>query len=151
MTFIFISDVVIETKWIGHEKFVQYGADLGERMQNAFQDSFDKGYKKIIGVGTDLPDLNSATMQAGLDALKDNDAVFGPAEDGGYYLIGMNKMIPCIFQDKPWSQEGLLDITIAQLLQKGHSVKTLIELNDIDNIDDLRASSIADKFDHLLK
>ena len=89
-------------------------------------------------------------MQAGLDALIDNDTVFGPAEDGGYYLIGMNNMIPCIFEDKPWSQDGLLDITIAQLLQKGYSVKALTELNDIDNIDDLRASSIAEKFAHLL-
>jgi len=148
---IHFSDVIIETKWVHQEKFVQRGNDLGERMRNAFQDSFDKGYERIIGVGTDLPDLNAEIMQAGLDALIDNDTVFGPAEDGGYYLIGMNNMIPCIFEEKPWSQDGLLDITIAQLLQKGYTVKPLTELNDIDNIEDLRTSSIAEKFAHLLK
>lgn len=148
---IHFSDAIISNKWVNKEKFVQRGSDLGERMQNAFQDSFDKDYEKIIGVGTDLPDLSAEIMQAGLNALKNNDCVFGPAEDGGYYLIGMTKMIPCIFEDKPWSQDGLLDITIAQLLQKGYTVKTLTELNDIDNIDDLRASSIAENFAHLLK
>lgn len=147
---IYFSDVIIESKWLGKDKFVQQGKDLGERMQNAFKDGFNSGYNRIIGIGTDLPDLNAEIMQSGLDVLKENDTVFGPAEDGGYYLIGMNKMIACIFEDKPWSQDGLLDITIAQLLSKGYTVKALKELNDIDNIADLRNSSIAEEFRHLL-
>lgn len=90
-------------------------------------------------------------MQAGLDALTTNDAVFGPAEDGGYYLIGMNRMIPCIFENKPWSQEELLTVTLNDLKKEGHSVTILQPLNDIDTLEDLRKSSISEQFSKYIK
>lgn len=148
---IYFSSELSEENWAGQTKFVQHGADLGERMRNAFQHGFDLGFKRIIGVGSDLPDLNQPIMQAGLDALTTNDAVFGPAEDGGYYLIGMNRMIPCIFENKPWSQEELLTVTLHDLKKEGHSVTILQPLNDIDTLEDLRKSSIAEQFSEYIK
>lgn len=148
---IYFSDVVIQSVWPNTEKFVQTGNDLGERMMNAFEDGFSKGYKRIIGVGSDLPDLSAEIMEAGLKALETNDTVFGPSEDGGYYLIGMRQSTPCIFQNKPWSTDQLLNITLAELAEKGYSTKQLITLNDVDDIDDLKASSIAADFKHLIK
>lgn len=146
---IYFSDQVIESKWPERKKFVQSGADLGERMQQAFQHGFDLGYTKIIGIGSDLPDLNSEIMQDGLLALEDSDCVFGPSEDGGYYLLGMNKMINCIFQNKKWSTSELLEHTHNELLKKNFTVKLLTELNDIDTIEDLKSSSVSSKFKHL--
>ncbi|MGB0915147.1 MAG: TIGR04282 family arsenosugar biosynthesis glycosyltransferase [Crocinitomicaceae bacterium] len=146
---VYFSDVVIESAWPNTEKFVQSGDDLGQRMMNAFEDGFAKGYKRIIGVGSDLPDLTAEVMESGLKALKSSDTVFGPSEDGGYYLIGMRQSTPCIFENKPWSTEELLNITLAELQENGYSTETLITLNDIDNIEDLKASSIAKEFKHL--
>ena len=146
---IYFSDVIIDTKWSGFDKYVQNGADLGERMQNAFQHGFNQGYKKIIGVGSDLPDLNADIMNEGLEALNDSNTVFGPSEDGGYYLIGMDQMYACIFENKPWSTEQLLSLTIEELKNENINVKLLAELNDIDNIEDLKASSVSNKFKHL--
>ncbi len=143
---IYFSDQVIESKWPDKPKFVQEGADLGERMKNAFQNGFNMGYKRVIGVGSDLPDLSADIMNEGLETLVDADTVFGPSEDGGYYLVGMNRMIDCIFDNKEWSTEGLLAATQEDLTANSYSFKLLSELNDIDNIEDLKASSVSNKF-----
>ena len=97
---VYFSDTVINAKWSNNDKFVQEGNDLGERMQHAFKQSFDSGYERVIGVGSDLPDLNAEIMTEALNKLKNHDTVFGPSEDGGYYIIGMNKLIPQIFENK---------------------------------------------------
>ena len=145
---IYFSDQVIESKWPSKPKFIQEGADLGERMKNAFQNGFDLGYKRIIGVGSDLPDLSADIMEEGLESLLDVDTVFGPAEDGGYYLLGMNQMIDCVFDNKEWSTENLLENTLEDLNSNSFTFKLLSELNDIDNIEDLKASSVSNKFKH---
>ena len=147
---IYFSDIVLKALWPDTMKFVQRGNDLGERMMNAFDDSFKSGYKNVIGVGSDLPDLSAEIMTEGLRSLETNDTVFGPSEDGGYYLIGMKKLIPQIFIDKEWSTETLLDVTKSELNELGYSCKLLIELNDVDTFDDLKNSSIAGHFEHLV-
>ena len=145
-------DAVLDTPvyWPNNEKFVQRGNDLGERMMNAFDDSFNKGYKRVIGVGSDLPDLSAEIMTQGIEQLKENDTVFGPSEDGGYYLIGMTKLIPQIFENKAWSTESLLDDTQIELKELGYSIELLQTLNDVDTIEDLRNSSIAERFSELM-
>lgn len=146
---VYFSDVIIDSKWPDHEKFVQEGADLGERMQNAFKNGFKQGYKQVIGIGTDLPDLNADIMNKGLEFLNSKDTVFGPATDGGYYLLGMNRMIDCIFENKAWSTESLLADTLKELKDKEITVGLLKELNDVDTLEDLKSSSVSDKFEHL--
>ena len=143
---IYFSDEIIDSLWPGKKKFVQKGNDLGERMFNAFKDGFNAGYTKIIGVGTDIPDLTASIIEDGFAALETNDTVFGPAEDGGYYLIGMNQLLPFIFENKQWSTEGLLDETIQEIHKNDYSTQRLITLNDIDTIDDLKRSSIAKEY-----
>ncbi|NRA11039.1 MAG: glycosyltransferase, partial [Crocinitomicaceae bacterium] len=146
---IHFSDVILKALWPDNQKYVQVGNDLGERMMNAFDQSFKLGYKRVIGIGSDLPDLRTDVMTKGLTALESSDTVFGPSEDGGYYLIGMNQMIPEIFIGKAWSTDSLLNETQRELKELGYSGELLVELNDVDTIEDLRDSSIAEKFPHL--
>ena len=143
---VYFSDVIVKSKWPNQEKFVQQGGDLGDRMKHAFEQGFSRGYTRIIGVGADLPDLSAEVMEEGLGALNNFDTVFGPSEDGGYYLIGMRKMIPQIFENKPWSTDALLEITQAELQELRYTSETLKELNDVDTIEDLKASWLGAEF-----
>ena len=137
---IYFSNSISESHWPIESKAVQQGDDLGEKMFNAFMDGFKAGYKKIVLIGSDLPTINSNHIMKGLDALDKTDSVFGPAEDGGYYLIGLKSMVPQIFQNKPWSQPELLRTTIRELQNLNVSVSKLETLNDIDTYEDLIAS-----------
>lgn len=138
---IYFSDVVIPNKWPNDYKAVQHGQDLGERMLNAFKKGFEDGYEHIILIGSDLPDISASIIEKGFEALNHNDCVFGPAEDGGYYLIGLNKMLECVFEDKPWSQSHLLEDTVKELRSKHITYSSLKTLNDIDTLEDLMAST----------
>ena len=146
---IYFSSEKDETRWNGFKQFVQQRNDLGERMSDAFRSSFALGYQQIVGVGSDLPDLTSEVIEKGLNELHSNDAVFGPAEDGGYYLIGMRSMIDCIFENKPWSTEELMEITLDELKSNGYSVGIIETLNDVDTEEDLMNSSLRDVFAHI--
>lgn len=148
---IYFSDVVIETKWKNDYKTVQQGETLGDRMKNAFHDGFKAGYKNIILIGSDLPSLSSSIINKGFDALENNEVVFGPAEDGGYYLVGFSNMKDFVFENKPWSQPNLLDITKKELQENNTSFGLLETLNDIDNIEDLQNSILKNKFSHYCK
>ncbi|WP_303318231.1 TIGR04282 family arsenosugar biosynthesis glycosyltransferase [Flavivirga abyssicola] len=137
---IYFSDAVIDTKWQNQYKAVQKGIDLGERMKHAFKKGFDDGYERITLIGSDLPDITAQHINKGLKALKHNDVVFGPAEDGGYYLIGLSKMIDMVFDNKPWSEDSLLEVTLAELKSNKIEYTTLETLNDIDTFEDLVTS-----------
>jgi len=116
-------------------KHQQIGNDLGERMQNAFANGFNKGYKKIIIVGSDLYDLNSEIINTAFNTLDKHDNVIGPAEDGGYYLLGMKTLHPSVFNIKNWGTETVYKQTISKL--NNNSVYVLDTLNDIDYVEDL--------------
>ena len=137
---IYFSESVVENQWKDHDKFVQNGIDLGERMKNAFKKGFENGYERIVLIGSDLPDIAANHIYSGLEKLKQYDAVFGPAEDGGYYLIGLSKMQNCVFDNKPWSETNLLQDTINELKENQVSFTTLSTLNDIDTFEDLIVS-----------
>lgn len=110
-------------------------------MQNAFKDGFQDGYTDIALIGSDLPNLTAKHITNGLEALKQSETTFGPAEDGGYYLIGMTKMHDFVFENKPWSQPELLKTTLDQLQKQNVSFTLLETLNDIDTYEDLVASN----------
>jgi len=139
-TRIYFSNVVVDSKWKNEFKAVQKGVDLGERMLNAFKDGFEAGYKRIVLIGSDLPDISSTHITNGIEALKNNDVVFGPAEDGGYYLVGMSSLEASIFKNKPWSQPHLFTETLQELQSNKVSIGILASLNDIDTYEDLIAS-----------
>jgi len=138
---VYFSNAIVNNQWKDEFKTVQQGGDLGERMLNAFEDGFNDGYDRIVLIGSDLPDINSNHILNGLNALDANDVVFGPAEDGGYYLVGMSQLVPQIFQNKPWSQPNLLKTTLEELNHNNTSVGLLEVLNDIDTYEDLLTSN----------
>ncbi|MDO6745431.1 TIGR04282 family arsenosugar biosynthesis glycosyltransferase [Tenacibaculum soleae] len=118
-----------------YQKHQQNGNDLGARMQNAFQDSFDAGYKKVMIIGSDLYDLTPKIIEDAFLKLNSNDVVIGPAEDGGYYLLGMNLLQPHIFQNKDWGTSSVRKETLANLKDK--KVHLLTTLNDVDVFEDI--------------
>jgi len=140
---VYFSDVVNNSSWPGDKKFTQNGNGIGERMLNAFKAGFNKGYEQIVLIGSDLPDISEAIITSGFKALKYSDIVFGPAQDGGYYLVGMKNFQPTLFLNKPWSQPNLLKETLTDV----NSYSLLKELNDIDTIEDLRTSFINKQFE----
>lgn len=140
---IYFSNEIIDTKWISDKKFIQTEGDIGERMLNAFTDGFNKGFEQIILIGSDLPTISEQIINSGFEALNHSDVVFGPAQDGGYYLVGMNKLPTTLFNNKPWSQPSLLQETLKDL----NNYSLLKELNDIDTIEDLRNSFLNQKFE----
>ncbi|MCB9223019.1 MAG: TIGR04282 family arsenosugar biosynthesis glycosyltransferase [Crocinitomicaceae bacterium] len=146
---IYYSDQIDEYHWKDKPKFVQKGSDLGERMQQAFEHSFSMGYRRVIGIGSDLPDINTRILIQALESLHDKKTVFGKAKDGGYYLLGMVNLYDCIFIDKSWSTDQLLKQTLDELIVKDISFDILAELSDIDTLEDLKGSTISTKFKHL--
>ncbi len=139
---IYFSETIDETLWKNTPKYTQKGINLGERMKNAFQKGFHDGYKHIVLIGTDLPDITTSHLQQSFNHLKNNTVVLGPAQDGGYYLIGLSKMITFIFNNKPWSKPNLLENTINELKDKKIAFTTLNTLNDIDTFQDLVTSKL---------
>ena len=114
----------------------QFGEDLGQRMQNAFQECFDAGHNKVVIIGSDLLDLSEDIINEALLKLDDNDTVIGPAEDGGYYLLGLNKPFLEVFDIKDWGTETVYKQTVEKLFSK--KVYVLKTLNDIDYVEDLK-------------
>jgi rSAM/selenodomain-associated transferase 1 len=114
----------------------QLGEDLGVRMQNAFQELFNLGYDKVVIIGSDLLDLSAEIIEEAYKKLDTNDAVIGPAEDGGYYLLGFKKPTPEVFNIKNWGTETVYKQTIEKLISK--KVYVLETLNDIDYVEDLK-------------
>lgn len=116
------------------KKFKQIDGDLGEKMKHAFSSNFDNYFKKVVIIGTDLPDIDTDTIEKAYQLLDTNDVVIGPAEDGGYYLLGMNRFIPEVFNDVEWSTPKVLNQTLGKLKHK--SVALLDKKNDIDYEED---------------
>ena len=123
-------------------KEVQDGADLGARMSNAFSTMFNKGYKRIVIIGSDCYELNEEILKEAFIHLKKQEVTIGPAKDGGYYLLGMNKFIPGLFLNKSWSTSGVFNETIKDLnfLNIDYTILTL--LSDVDDLEDLQNYSI---------
>ena len=117
------------------QKKLQQGRDLGERMEMAFKNAFFDGYSKVVIIGSDLYDLQEEDLKKAFLALDKNDVVIGPAQDGGYYLLGMKKLNSGLFQKKKWSTSEVLEQTLQDL--KNQQVALLEPRNDIDTIEDL--------------
>jgi uncharacterized protein len=120
-----------------YQKVIQYGDDLGEKMNNAFISIFQKAYDGIVIIGTDCPELNAEIIMNAFACLKTNEVVIGPAEDGGYYLIGLKEPHHKLFENIKWSTNSVLHETILKCdaLQLGYYL--LPVLNDIDEEKDL--------------
>ena len=126
--------------WLGRRTRLrlQDGDDLGARLTTAFRTAFERGSKRVLAIGADCPDLDAACLNAAANALNDCDAVLGPAKDGGYYLIGMRRNLPRLFEDIAWSSSTVLRTTIERARESKASVRLLVEKEDIDDFDSLQ-------------
>lgn len=118
------------------KKQIQTKGDLGQKMLAAFQYGFSLGYQKILIIGSDLYSLRPKHIESAFEQLENYDVVIGPALDGGYYLLGLNFIIPKIFKQKQWSTSSVLKETLSDL--KEFNVNLLEPLNDIDTYADLK-------------
>jgi rSAM/selenodomain-associated transferase 1 len=129
--------------WLG-DFFIykrQSGNDLGQRMANGIRNHLGTD-KPVILIGTDCPDLDAAILQNGIDALHDNDAVFGPAHDGGYYLIGVRgdiaeEPLTMLFNGISWGTSTVLAQTLSRAKTMQLRYTLLKRLHDIDTPEDL--------------
>lgn len=120
-----------------YNKHVQVGDDLGERMYNAIRRSSGEWAEHIVLIGSDCFELNSGIIEEAFKALKSHDFVLGPAEDGGYYLIGMNNPEKSVFENKEWSTSDVLLDTLLDIKKLGKTHYLLPTLSDVDVEEDL--------------
>ncbi len=119
-----------------YRKKLQKGDDLGIRMASAFEEGFNLGFEKIIVIGSDLYDLSEQDLENAFKKLEDHDFVIGPAEDGGYYLLGMTTFTNTPFQNKEWGSETVLTDTLKDL--NGENLVQLSVKNDVDHYEDIK-------------
>ena len=115
----------------------QLGGDLGERMANAVIDARQR-HRHLVLLGVDCPALTVAMLQQVFSWLADDvDAVLGPAEDGGYVLLGLNRTTECLFQGIPWGSGAVAEMTRQCMRKLEWSWRELPELWDLDRPEDL--------------
>lgn len=118
-------------------KAVQVGGDLGNRMKCAFTDAFNRGYKQVCIIGSDCMEISTEIIEEAFVKLQNHDAVIGASEDGGYYLLGMSKMTPEVFENKLWSTDEVFIATLEDFNRLGLDHAELPVLNDVDTEKDL--------------
>jgi uncharacterized protein len=119
----------------------QRGADLGARMESAFRKCLAMGYREVVVIGADTPWMGVERVRRAFAALKANDVVIGPAEDGGYYLLGMRRMVPEIFRGIPWGTERVLELTLKKIAALKLRKRLLRRDFDLDRPEDLRRAA----------
>ncbi len=120
------------------EYLPQRGRGLSERLTYAFREAFSsKGSQRVMALGSDTLGLTSDLIEEGFEVLVSKDVVIGPAQDGGYYLIGLSREQPALFRNIPWSTSRVLESTL-KIIQRGklkyHLLKELEDLDEINKI-----------------
>ncbi|MCE5190170.1 MAG: TIGR04283 family arsenosugar biosynthesis glycosyltransferase [Actinomycetia bacterium] len=139
------------SEWL-HERDIGYRyqgtGDLGDRIALAFHDAFRRGAERVIVVGSDCPRLSAPIMRDALGRLSATDVVLGPAEDGGYYLIGLRReavkaAVPALFSGLPWGSSDVFARTLELAEDAGLGTALLKRLPDVDRPEDLLDAEIA--------
>lgn len=112
----------------------QVGDDLGQRMQHALSKTLSHRSNAVL-IGTDCPMITAEYLRSAFAAIQQGTTVIGPAEDGGYVLLGTGKVQPRIFSDMPWGTSQVCVETIERITGE---VTTLPPLWDVDYVADLR-------------
>lgn len=131
-----------ETEFQGFPFVEQVGADLGERMKNAFEVLISKHPKAAI-IGTDTVSMSHKDILQCSDKLQStDDLVLGPAMDGGYYLIGLKKVYPELFEAIEWSSPKVLGQTKNRAGELGLTSYFLSKRRDLDTLADIQESGV---------
>jgi len=131
--------------WLG-DQFIyrrQGSGNLGKRMSKAFDEAFGAGIEAVVIVGSDIPEITADIIQQAFEALEKNDLVFGPAHDGGYYLIGMRRAAALranfrLFEGIKWGSGEVLAQTLQIAEALRFSFALLKSLADVDRPEDLQ-------------
>ncbi|HHT9135544.1 MAG TPA: TIGR04282 family arsenosugar biosynthesis glycosyltransferase [Candidatus Avalokitesvara rifleensis] len=125
--------------WLGNGRSYtpQSGRDLGEKLANAFHTVFNSGARRAVVIGTDCLSITGEIITEALQHLEKKDVVIGPAEDGGYYLLGLSRNIPELFDSVDWSTDKVFRQTVEKAQRLGLSHTTLEPLKDLDEPSDL--------------
>jgi uncharacterized protein len=132
------ADRFAEWSALADEWWPQPTGDLGARLTAGFADAHARG-GPALAVGTDCLEIDAHLLDRALDVLRNHDAVFGPAADGGYYLVGTVRHLPRLFEGVRWSSPHTLSDHLMRCRERGWSVGLLPELADIDTGDDWQA------------
>ncbi len=114
------------------ERKLQKGANLGEKMAAAIKEVSRGETEGIIIIGSDCLELNTTILEEAFEALKQFPVVIGPAKDGGYYLIGVQKPVEELFDGIDWSTDQVLGQTLQILKEKNLEYHLLETLTDVD-------------------
>ncbi len=119
----------------------QRGSNFGESLHLALEDAFACGYRNVVVIGNDAPEISQSYIEAAfakLESAGPKKAVIGPALDGGYALLGLSQPCPEAFQSMPWGSEQVARLTEERLRHHGFRVDRLEPLEDIDNENNLK-------------
>ena len=125
--------------WLGQNLILkpQSQGDLGQRMAASFQQAFESGNQRVVIIGIDCPELTPLLLEKAFTLLQNQDLVLGKALDGGYYLIGLQRLIPELFQNIPWGTHTVLQQTVEIAESLKLDLAYLPLLRDIDTPEDL--------------
>lgn len=138
-THVFYSDFIDDDdEWsdVQYFKHLQRGRDLGERMHHAFAKIFDRGYRKVVIIGSDCFELRAKHIIRAFDIINRFEAVIGPARDGGYYLLGLRRLVSSVFNNKNWSTDSVFEETIKDFQEENIIWQELPVLRDVDTLKD---------------
>ena len=113
----------------------QRGRDFGESLRLALEDAFELGYRRVVVIGNDAPDITTEYLKSAFDELECSEAraVLGPALDGGYNLLGLTSPCPDAFEAVPWGSSEVAHVTAEKLRACGFELSELAPLEDIDS------------------
>ncbi len=115
----------------------QVGTDLGGRMLEAARWSFDRGARRLVIIGSDVPNLPVESIDRAFDLLGEKDVVIGPTVDGGYGLIGLSRPLDAVFQDIEWGTERVFSQTVERAEAAGLTLGVVPPWYDVDTPSDL--------------
>jgi len=128
--------------WLGTQFLFlpQEGTDFGKRMSYCFQRAFALGFKRVVLIGSDSPDLPGDYLKKAFADLQTQDVVLGPVADGGYYLIGFRNttFTASAFEKIHWSTSTVFEETMRKIKEAKRSVSLLPVWSDVDTITDLK-------------
>ncbi|MDP8907876.1 MAG: TIGR04282 family arsenosugar biosynthesis glycosyltransferase, partial [Chloroflexota bacterium] len=119
------------------ELWPQEGEGLGVGLGGAFARGFARGYRRVLIISSDSPTLPRKVFEEAFAALDDHDLVLGPTHDGGYYLIGLTRPEPHLFEGIAWSTDAVYGQTLERAAERGLRVHTTAAWHDVDTIADL--------------
>jgi len=127
-------------QWVGPgwRTVPQHGRDLGERLAQATARAFSDGARYVVVIGTDSPWVRIEDIGAAFDALASAEVVLGPTDDGGYYLIGLSRPSPAMFEDIDWSTPAVCDQTLVRARTLGLRAVRLKIGYDLDHLQDVQ-------------